>query len=277
MTTVEVSERSGFPYFYVSTPSVQSIEQANAVVDILEQRLSKCPVEYGNLIFQHAVIIDDIKSNGLPLPNWNSLAIEPTASEVEQQQLLNAFQPGWFWLHVGLLDAGWDVVERWVSIIENISQKNTDTWGNKPGIWEDEGGVALGESAVLCLAMRDKKWLPLYSRLMNVWDLGHEVHTRSSINALFNKYGLIAPMADLLVQRVSVDGQHGPRQVFGTLRDDIRRMLPENQFDAFYDRALSAFRDSTKAWMDWPPDERNLEKFAITDDLREIAKRLGAT
>lgn len=242
MAKIEVSDLYGHPFYCITADTIKNSEQANKIVDLLEQGLKKCPVKYGNLFFHHSVIIGDQKSNDLPLQDWSVFFQGLEMSENERESIKRAFQPGWFWLHVGALEGGWDVVERWVSILEGISRENTDDWGNKPGLWEDEDGVAIGESALLSLVMREQRWLPLYTRLLKIWDLGHEVHTRSSINAIVRTHGWSAPMADLLVQRVAVDGQHGPRQVFGDLRGSIKKMLTENDYQAFYARALGAQR-----------------------------------
>jgi len=72
----------------------------------------------------------------------------------------------------------------WFTRIENLLGK-TETFD---AIYESDE-LQLGEVALSFLALKNKTFLPVYNRFLNLWDLGHSVHVDDTIMYIFKVHG----------------------------------------------------------------------------------------
>ena len=255
----------------LQTGEVADVAAAKVVVDALKGALAEA-VKAGDYIeFRHRIVFQG-KVNGSPVPD-NAMHMDM----VGDAQMADAMAPGQFWLHVAGLPGGADVVRDWLDHVDAVYVAETEKLGFEAELWEaGEVGLQLGESAVMPLMLQDAEWIDAYIRLMERWDLGHEVNQGPTIDAAFTRYGWTEAVERLLIARVVVDSQHGAEQVFDAMRGRLSAAMDDNALNAFYRKALAAFHEATKDFMEWPPNDDSAAVFGITGPLRNLAAEIGA-
>lgn len=64
-------------------------------------------------------------------------------------------------------------------------------------LWEDDT-TQFGEPAATHMALLDIEFLPYYTRLLRLWDPGHEVETGGAVADIVDKHGICAEIDPLL-------------------------------------------------------------------------------
>ena len=257
--------------YMVRSSAVTTAADATDVVHTLERALQDWRTKGGADEFMHRIEMEGLAAICLPVPTESAVQEDMRFGKGAHAEMVQALQPGWFWLHVVRLDGGDQAVMRWLEAVKAAFAAK----GEYESLWEmGEVGMQLGESAVMPLALRDARWIPAYMEFLALWDLGHEVNQQPTINAMFEAHGWSDAMRALLIERVRIDGQHGTDQVFGELRGALAALLPPEEFTAFYHDALSAFRASTTSWLGWPLAENSKKTFSIDGPLVAIADAL---
>lgn len=114
-----------------------------------------------------------------------------------------------FWSAVHAHPALRPRISQW---IENLAQV-LELAGEYDTVWEDEE-TQLGEPLVSLLAVIDRTFISGYVRLLERWDMDHEVNQEDAIDAIIAKHGICDETEDLLFCRVVVNaGQHGGDQL----------------------------------------------------------------
>jgi hypothetical protein len=64
-------------------------------------------------------------------------------------------------------------------------------------LWEHDE-TQFGEPLATHMALLDVEFVPFYTRLLRLWDPGHEVHMREAVIAIVNKHGIRAETEELI-------------------------------------------------------------------------------
>lgn len=83
-----------------------------------------------------------------------------------------------------------------VSVVERVSTFGRST----ESLWEDDE-TQFGEPVLSHLALADRAFVPFYTRMLQAWDLGHEVEQNGAIVEMIEAHGSCAEIEDLLYAR----------------------------------------------------------------------------
>ena len=258
--------------YVITAQTLGKASDAEAVIATLSDALTDWlnTAEVSAIEFAHRIIIDDRPTTGLPFADDKALHVDSQSGGADHDDALATFHAGHAWIRIAGLPGGDNLITGWLDTVKAAFARRSETLGYPADIWESPF-VQLGESAVTSLALSDPKWIPAYTDLLALWDLGHEVHQQPTITALFETHGWSDDLRALLIARAGLDSQHGPEQIFGDLRAPLARILSDADFTDFYRDALTAFQQDTKDWLDWPPDAQSQKTFAIDGTLLDIA------
>ncbi len=97
--------------------------------------------------------------------------------------------------------------------IESMFKRVNEGGVTVTGLWETQQ-VQFGEPLITLLALHDRRFVPLYTRLLAQWDMDHEVQQFEVIKLIVNTYGMCPETEDLLFCRaVTNPGQQGYDQI----------------------------------------------------------------
>jgi len=82
-------------------------------------------------------------------------------------------------------------LERTLKLAETHS-RSTDS------LWEHDE-TQFGEPLATHMALLDVEFVPYYTRLLRLWDMGHEVHTGGFVDDIVNKHGIRAETEELIL------------------------------------------------------------------------------
>lgn len=105
-----------------------------------------------------------------------------------------------FWSIIGKNEDAHDAIFEYINIL-----KSHIVSGGKSSETDQYG---LGERAIYALSMIDKKFVPLYSEFLQLWDMGHEVCQAEEVEEIVEKYGWCIEIENLIIERSFCNGQH---------------------------------------------------------------------
>lgn len=113
-----------------------------------------------------------------------------------------------FWTHVGANPKYHDLAKNWLNEVAALFIYADETGARYDILEYDEAQFA--EPAASILAVSDVSFVPYYTKLLGLWDMGHEVSQLDTINAIFDKYGVCPETEELMICRMDVGiGQYG--------------------------------------------------------------------
>jgi hypothetical protein len=278
VTVTQAETAQGERLWRVEAGSVGDAARAQAVVEALEVALDHCLAEEDYPHFRYHVLFDERPDGWAVTPealteDARGAGAEPELADTRAAytaEVAEGTQACAFWAHVGRLEGGAEVVRQWLATVEAAFAKVPF---NEP--WEmGEAGLQLGETAVMALALENVAWVPAYTRLLTFWDLGHEVHQRFTIDALYARHGWCPEIRALLRTRAETDSQWGAEQVFADYPAILAKDISPQDWDAFFLDALAGFRDACADWMVWPPEENTCRTFGIAGRVKALADSL---
>ena len=98
-----------------------------------------------------------------------------------------------FWAEAALHPALTLRIEAWADRLAALVDYANTLPLSTEGLWEFDTCL-LGEPGLTTLAIADERFVPLYTRMMSLWDLGHAVEQFDVIRALVERYGLTADL-----------------------------------------------------------------------------------
>jgi hypothetical protein len=86
----------------------------------------------------------------------------------------------------------------WIVRIEKTLKSADALSRSTASLWEDDE-TQFGEPLATHLALLDAEFVPYYTRLLRLWDQGHEVHMGGAVVEIVNKHGVRAETEELIV------------------------------------------------------------------------------
>lgn len=123
-------------------------------------------------------------------------------------------------------------VKAWVKRLESVLKRSEAYGRSTESLWEHDE-TQFGEPIITHLASTHLEFVPNYTNMLRLWDLGHEVSQNWGIARIIGAHGFAPEVEALLYVRVAINpGQHGP--------DLIEEIFPvlEKAYGSFVDTDL---------------------------------------
>jgi hypothetical protein len=104
-------------------------------------------------------------------------------------------------------------VKDWLVRLEKTLQLAETHQRSTDSLWEHDE-TQFGEPVASYMALLDVEFVPYYTRLLRLWDMGHEVHTGGFIDDIVTKYGIRTETEELILCYTE---QHGGVDDLGLL------------------------------------------------------------
>jgi hypothetical protein len=112
-------------------------------------------------------------------------------------------------------------------------------------VWEDDE-TQLCEVMVSVLALMDLSYVPVYTRLLTLWDLDHEANQAEIIDQIIERHGLVTNTEALLYCRIVENtGQHGYAK-FRSVLDQLQRLHSDLADVPFFRRVVEGLYEKDK-------------------------------
>lgn len=188
---------------------LQDIDSENSISDAfehLDQAMSQIVKKLGDSeIYSFAIAI---RADGFEPESGEFDPYDEGGATLSVEHPWTGFCPR-FWTNALKYDKTRERVMKWTTRIENIL-KTIDRYGRSTeSLWEDDE-TQFGEPLLTHLALSDVALVPSYTKVLKLWDLGHEVEQNGEIAAIVDKHGICPETEDLIYTRVILNpGQRG--------------------------------------------------------------------
>ncbi|OKO70854.1 hypothetical protein AC628_29870 [Bradyrhizobium sp. NAS96.2] len=86
----------------------------------------------------------------------------------------------------------------WLVRLEQTLQLAETNRRSTGSLWEHDE-TQFGEPVATHLALLDVEFVPYYTRLLRLWDMGHEVHTGGFVDDIVEKHSIRAETEELIL------------------------------------------------------------------------------
>ena len=114
-------------------------------------------------------------------------------------ELIDSYEES-IWEKLAAQKDSYEIIEKYLIYAEHVMKIRSSD------IWEDDE-CPLAEKAVLYASLADKRFIPFYTKFLQIWDMGHEVYQEEDIDAIIEKHGWCLEVEDLIVSRANCNGQ----------------------------------------------------------------------
>ncbi|MGB5988305.1 MAG: hypothetical protein WBG43_00980 [Marinifilaceae bacterium] len=161
------------------------------------------------------------------------------------------------WEKLAAQKDSYEIIEKYLTYAEHIMKISSSE------IWEDDE-CPLAEKATLYAALNNKRFIPFYTRFLQIWDMGHEVYQEEDIDAIIEKHGWCLEVEDLIVSRANCNGQHD-ECCLETHEDFIYENNKDFINSDFFAKFIIARHEESGTTIDW----NDCLSFSFLEDLRD--------
>jgi len=155
----------------------------------------------------------------------------------------------------------YEIIEKYLTYVEHIMKIRSSE------IWEDDE-CPLAEKAALYASLADKKFIPFYTKFLQIWDMEHEVYQEEDLEAIVEKHGWCSEIEDLIISRSSCNGQ-ADSDCLCNYEDLISENYDDLMNSDFFVRLITAVYEQQDDYDDW----KSSLDFFFPDSMKEIADK----
>jgi len=152
----------------------------------------------------HYYFLIDIAAKGAPRTLAEFDPYSPGNPDLGSHNCWQAFCPR-FWKNASKSPQSRRRITEWIDRLEETFRLAESRSLSTASLWEHDE-TQLGEPLVTHLSLMDVQFVPLYTRLLRLWDISHAVHQRDVITEIVERHGITPETKELILCYNEVTG-----------------------------------------------------------------------
>jgi hypothetical protein len=182
--------------------NISSSDGINDVFDELDIALTKLQEKIGEE--RHYFFLIDIVVKGAPRALAEFSPYEPGDAFLGSHNCWQAFCPP-FWRNASANPQSRRRIIEWIGRLEETLRLAESRSLSTDSLWEHDE-TQFGEPLLTNLSLSDVQFVPLYTRLLRLWDLSHAVHQGEAVTEIVNRHGITPETKELILCYDEVTG-----------------------------------------------------------------------
>lgn len=146
----------------------------------------------------------NIEAEGVPSGPGEGVPYEPGEYGLGPRSPWEVFCPP-FWTKASAVPHLRQRVKDWIVRLEKTLKLAETHSRSTASLWEHDE-TQFGEPLATHMALFDVEFVPYYTRLLRLWDPGHEVHMGGAVIEIINKHGIRAETEELILAYTEWEG-----------------------------------------------------------------------